>query len=136
MTLEERIQALEDQQALRELTHVYAMLAYQGRGDEMFELFTEDGTFHTTNLGYDSPPTPVRSNKKVSYTAEGERMPMVHNHIYKITGDEAEGTCVMETPFAPGRPGGFVGIYEDRFRRIDGRWYFASRHYRRLSPLE
>ena len=52
-----------------------------------------------------------------------------------LNGDEAHGTCAMDSIVSP-LPGGQVGgppsvfYYYDRFRRVGGRWLFS---YRKLS---
>ena len=42
-TLEERIRALEDREAIRELTSRYCQLAVGGRAEEIVALFTREG---------------------------------------------------------------------------------------------
>lgn len=51
----------------------------------------------------------------------------------RLDGDEATGRLYM-CELRQGRDDGLrsqaFGVYEDRFRRVDGRWWFAARRYR------
>jgi SnoaL-like domain len=131
-----RIQELEDQQTLRTLTHRYSSLAYKGDAEGVAGLFTEDGVFmsnvHDMEV-WSRSRAEILGRFKETLVPSGS-LSMVHNHIYTITGDTASGTCLMETPWAHGFPNGFIGAYEDSFRRIGGKWYFQQRTYQRLSP--
>jgi hypothetical protein len=131
-----RIQELEDQQALRTLTHRYSSLAYKGDAEGVAGLFAEDGILMSSVRDVEvwsrGRAELLERYKKTLFP--GGLLPMVHNHIYTITGDTASGTCLMETPWAHDFPNGFIGAYEDSFRRIGGKWYFQQRTYQRLSP--
>lgn len=60
-------------------------------------------------------------------------IPIVQNHIIKINGEEAWGTCTVFSHAAP--PGRvFVGRYHDRFRKLDGEWLFVERHLSYYMP--
>jgi len=52
-----------------------------------------------------------------------------------IDGDEARGRLYM-CELRQGREDGLrsqaFGVYRDRFRRVDGRWWFAARRYQSL----
>jgi hypothetical protein len=54
-------------------------------------------------------------------------LPVIHNHVIELDGDQATGTCVVESPVRAGKPTGFVSRYEDTYRRVNGRWLFAER---------
>lgn len=50
--------------------------------------------------------------------------------------DEASGRlymCELRQDRASGRRSQAFGVYHDRFRRIDGRWWFAARRYHTLA---
>ena len=59
---------------------------------------------------------------------EGESLPMIHNYILSIDGDEATGTCSNELRIVEnGKSMIASGVYQDRLRRENGRWRFAKR---------
>lgn len=53
-------------------------------------------------------------------------LPMIHNLRIEIDGETASSRCLMVSSVRP-LGSEYVGEYRDTFRRIDGRWYFASR---------
>ena len=61
-----------------------------------------------------------------SSIAMGVVLPLIHNHLTEVDGDTATGSCVMETPAAPGF-GQLVCQYLEDLKRVDGKWYFARR---------
>ncbi|MEW2521643.1 nuclear transport factor 2 family protein [Actinacidiphila alni] len=80
-------------------------------------VLTYDGATYTTHRTYD-----------IALTRGGSR---------GGSRDEAYGTCAIEvTQRFPGEPARLVtrNTYADRFRRLDGRWWFASRVITRRRP--
>jgi hypothetical protein len=55
-------------------------------------------------------------------------VPLIHNLSIEIQGETAKGNCVMEAQIY-GTTNKIIGEYNDSFRRIDGKWYFAARVY-------
>ena len=53
-------------------------------------------------------------------------VPLIHNLIVEVDGDNAAATCVMEGKVY-GTSHGVIGEYCDSFRRVDGNWLFAAR---------
>ena len=129
-TLEERIRLLEDREAIKELTSRYFWHAVRGETAAMASLFTADGVFDATPAG--GPWVAQGFVNLVKYfdlvmKPVPTAIPTVHNHIMTIEGDEASGTCVLDTPIGGKFGGGFVGYYKDRYRRENGHWRFVER---------
>jgi hypothetical protein len=60
---------------------------------------------------------------------------MIHNQTITVAGDEAWGSCTMESRAAPNYDDGFVGYYHDRLRRVEGSWLFTERRWFLYSPV-
>ena len=125
-TLEERIRALEDRDAIRELTARYCQLAVAGKSEEIVALFTRDGVM-------ESGDTCERGQARLLelYRASFESLrpiPSVHNHVVELDGDHATGFCSLELRMVEnGEAVTAAGHYEDRFEREHGLWKFAHR---------
>jgi hypothetical protein len=138
--LESRVSELESYNEITELRSTYCWYAARGDVSPIMELFTDDLQF----VG----PADVQGRRRtvngrqelLSYFQAGIGkpglvVPLVVNHVIEINGDEAHGTCAMDSPVTPGpdgRPGGAASVfyYQDRFKRVNGRWLFS---YRKLS---
>jgi hypothetical protein len=70
-------------------------------------------------------------------TSAGMVFPLIHNDIIEIRGNEAVGTCAMETRAAPGPnfSNGLAGYYHDRARNIGGQWLFTERLWYLYTPV-
>jgi len=54
--------------------------------------------------------------------------PFIHNHVVDIDGDSAAGSCYLDLRATMGGESMIgAGCYNDRYVRLDGRWFFASR---------
>jgi hypothetical protein len=130
-TLEQRIQELADREEIRELIATYAHR--MAHGPAASDLFTDDGVYINRGMN-DTPPSETRGRAALDRhygdrTGWAERpMPMIHNQILEVNGDEAHGICSVEIRLAAkGESIIASGYYQDRFRRVDGRWLFAVR---------
>ena len=130
-SLEQRIQELADREEIRELIATYAHR--MAHGPAASDLFTDDGVYVNRGMN-DTPPSEVRGREALDRhycdrTGWAERpMPMIHNHILEVAGDEARGICSVEIRLgARGESIIASGYYQDRFRRENGRWLFAER---------
>lgn len=136
-TLEQRFDETESRAAIAELVHRYARFIRHDEPEGVSTLFTPDGTFEVRDGHPDRPEHTVRSH----YASRAEihahmapnkgkphPVPLIHNLIVELAGDEATGNCVMDAQIYGGNHK-ICGEYRDRFRREDGRWLFASRIY-------
>jgi hypothetical protein len=67
-------------------------------------------------------------NYRAAAQAPNRSMPMIHNHLISISGNEAKGICSIE--YRGTQQGKSIigsGYYEDRYRRENGTWKFVSR---------
>jgi hypothetical protein len=138
--LERRIDQLESYNAITELRSKYCWYAARGDVPPIVELFTEDLVFVSPADAKGQRRT-IRGRKELlpyfqaGIGKPGLVVPLIVNHVIEIDGDEAHGTCAMDSPITPGPNGGPGGpasvfFYQDRFRRVEGRWLFS---YRKLS---
>jgi len=135
-TLEDRIAEIEAREAIKELRARYGWCATRGDYTGVANCFTPDGVFEA-GLGKDRNRLVGReaiSAALARLVTPVAVMPMLHNETIRIVGDEAQGTCTMESRVAPNFDGGFVGYYHDRLRRIDGKWLFTERRWFVYSP--
>ena len=110
-----------------------------GPADGVAELFTEDGWY-----GRESGARSVgRAAIRAAYAGRAARGERLARHLFtnlRLAFDseaEAHGSCILLLFAADGAPPApavpqLVQDYEDRYRKVDGRWLFASRMTRRL----
>jgi hypothetical protein len=130
LSLEAKVQLLADREEIRDLISTYALRAAQGVS--MADLFTDDGAF--INRVPDTPVMEIRGRKALNQffdnlgKGDARAMPMIHNHLISVYGDEATGICSIEVRTAANGVSMIgSGYYRDRFRRENGRWKFAER---------
>ena len=100
------------------------------------DLFCEDGSFCTADRTTEGREALTRFYSRI---AEQPPIPFIQNHVLdRLEGDDAEGRCSAEIRMVQnGEAVTTAGWYEDVYRRIDGRWKFASRlfHVFHMVPL-
>lgn len=138
LTIEERIQNMEDIEAIKKLKYTYALALDEGyHGDRVAALFTENGLWsisgvggtakgkdgirqHTDNLGRD-----IRWGQHnifapvIEISADGKSAVGKFNLLCLLT---------MVTPEDPNKNEAYVlsGKYTDKFVKIDDQWYFEE----------
>jgi hypothetical protein len=128
-TDEHKLREIADREEIRELVARYALGI--ARGHQVGEMFTDDGIFIQRLPG--EAPQEFRGRAALlpmyAQVAETVRpIPMIHNHIIDIDGDEARGQCSIELRMSAGGKSLIgSGYYEDVYRRVNGRWRFAKR---------
>lgn len=141
-TLEERLQRLEDIEAIRRLRVRYCQLCDANYdADGIAELFTEDAVWDGANLGVHRGQQAIRQffaglsqrfTFAVHYVA-GEQIDIAP------TGTEATGRSYGFAPVTlDGRAIWIASIYHDQYRKVDGRWLFSYVRGERLffTPYE
>ncbi len=133
MTTEQKIQELADRAEIHELIAIYAHRA--ALGVDLADLFTDDGAFIINMPGQPAMVSRGREALDETYAEiarnPGASLPMIHNIVLEIDGDEALGLCSIE--LRGNRSGQNMvasGYYEDSFRREDDRWKFVKREVR------
>jgi hypothetical protein len=130
-TLEQTIQVLADREEIRDLTAIYAHRVAHGLANA--DLFTDDGAY-INRRSPDSAGTEVRGRAALDAHfierpgGAGGAMPMIHNHLIEIDGDDASAVCSIELRVGENGVSTIAsGYYQDRLRREDGRWKFVLR---------
>jgi SnoaL-like protein len=130
-SLEAKIQELADREEIRELVATYAHR--MAHGPAAADLFTDDGAYINRGTA-EIPPNEVRGRGALERhfgdrAGWAERpLPMIHNHLIAIEGNEARGICSVEIRLAAkGTSIIASGYYKDRYRRENGRWKFTER---------
>lgn len=123
----DRLQVLEDREAIKALAIRYAKYVAEGRGQDLIDdVFTDDVVMDFTGTGGQV----IKGKGSLTFflgLKPAEAIPLVHNHLIEVDGDEATGFCVMESRLSKGEPPGFITHFTDRYRRDGGRWRFAER---------
>ena len=133
MTIEERLQRLEDIEEIRQLKARYcAGCDDDHNADTLTALFVEDGIWDTPSLAYCEGHEQIRQfmNDLAASGRIRNSAHMVMNPQIEVTGDTATGHwrfVMAYTGNAPDGSGQFhriIGYYQDDFVRRDGKWYF------------
>jgi len=137
----QRMQELIDREELRELTAIYAHRVAQGVS--IADLFTDDGAFILNYPGRPRTETRGRAalDKSFANTASSpiRPLPMIHNHLVEVRGDNAAGICSNELRMTEnGKSMIGSGYYLDQMRRENGRWRFVVRdmHFIHWVPIQ
>jgi uncharacterized protein (TIGR02246 family) len=127
-TLEEKINALEDREAIRELTAEYCHCIAAGDGDAVTALFCDDGTFV---MGERRVRGTAELSKFYGALAENPPIPFIQNHVIdNYTPNEAQGRCSVEIRMVQdGEAVTAAGWYQDRYRKVDATWKFSERDF-------
>jgi len=141
-TLEQRVQALEDQNAIIALKTNYLDAANGGwtkishESDKIANMFTEDGLWELSNWAKVSG----RAQIKETFAKWTHEIPfavhMVSNPRIEVNGDTATGKWnIMALSSHVGKGDRFSGedimtlaIYNDDFVKINGQWFFKKLH--------
>jgi hypothetical protein len=126
----ETIQELIDREQIRDLIAIYANRV--AHGVSIADLFTDDGVY-INRRGPEGPVSEARGRKALeqrfgTMSAPGTAMPMIHNYLISVHGDEATGICSNELRITEnGQSIIASGYYQDRLRRENGLWKFVVR---------
>ena len=130
-SLEAKVQELADREQIRDLVATYAHR--MAHGPAAADLFVDDGAY--INRGSAGlPHKEVRGRAALAAhfcdrTNWAERpLPMIHNHLISVDGDEATGICSVEIRLAANGMSIIAsGYYQDRYRCENGCWKFVER---------
>jgi hypothetical protein len=141
-SLEGRIQLLEDVAAIRTLKHLYAMHCDDHYNPtQIAQLFTEDRVWDGGAFGVHQGRAAIHEffaniTQQISFSLH-----YITNHDVHIdpSGQAATGHCYLWGTHTIGGRAMFVGItFDERYRKVDGRWLFAvmklNIHY--MTPYE
>ena len=128
-SIEERITVLEAKHEIRELTARYCHAVVDEDTATIVRLFCKDGVFR------------MRKKRVSGHDAQREfygggvsghtHKPFNQNHVAELQSDtEATGRCSVEIRIVDnGEAFTCAGHYDDRFRKENGQWRFADRHF-------
>ena len=146
-TLEERVERLESERAIRGLVHRYAELCDASyEPDGLAELFTDDATWssRTRDGSVDFGRYEGKEAIRAFFAgASNDLGPMTLHYILAPRlelaqdGASATGVCyllaILDQRPATSAPGSvdrervlLGGVYSHRFRRVDGRWLISA----------
>jgi uncharacterized protein (TIGR02246 family) len=128
-SIEQRLARLDAKDEIRELTARYCHAVVDGDADRIVELFCTDGIFRTQALAPEGHEE-LREFYKAGVGGKTHK-PFVQNHVIEFDDEKhASGRCSVEIRvWQDGQAYTQAGHYHDRYRREDGRWRFAERHY-------
>ena len=126
--LERRLQLLEDKDEIRLLRDRYHGGINDGLFGEIVDLFTDDARVELGYLATYEGRAPI--NAGFSGMGERERFyikQFIHSHRVEVAGDTGSGVSYLEARYGRFGTSYLVsGRYDDVYRRVDGRWFFAS----------
>jgi hypothetical protein len=132
--LAKQVRELADREEIREMIARYAQRV--ARRQSPADLFTEDGALIVRMPGHPAQEIRGRQALDAMFTATNARpsrsMPAVHNMVVAVDGESAIATSWIELHVSDeanpdSRAFAGSGFYEDRLRRVDGRWKFEVR---------
>ena len=129
-SLAQQVQELADREEIRELIARYAhRVAHR---QPFSDLFTDDGVYRSHPSPGSVRETRGRSNLAARFDSNPQSaesaLPMIHNFLISISGDDAIGICANELRITQNGTSIIAsGYYQDRYRRVNGRWKFAER---------
>lgn len=132
LSLERRIERLEARAEIQELTSAYAIACDEHDMPRLLSLFAPDASM-------DSPSKLLVANGRDEIEAmfirlfkiRGPGYHWTHDHFVRFDParpDEATGLVLSHAETCPNQEGSVAAMrYEDKYRRLDGRWVFAKR---------
>jgi uncharacterized protein (TIGR02246 family) len=135
VTLEDRIAALEAQEAIRQLIYAYGAALDHRDFVAFSELFAEDSGTWVGGFGTATGRQAIFEMMDASIGHAEEPIEPGSHHVFtnvQIEVDGAHATATTKWIFVvPSESGDprwmFLGHYDDEFVREDGRWYFLRR---------
>lgn len=132
-SLEQRIQRLEDIEAIKQLKSMYLLYINDCHYHRVSELFTEDAVI---DMSYMHPsPNVWRGRAEIAkwynVMAEGSLLSQLkqflHNHTITVDGDTASGWSLLEARYGIVKQSYNVAAkYEETYARVDGTWLFKT----------
>ena len=125
------VEELLDLEEIRRLRTLYSHYYDGANLEALVDLFTEDAVceFGPRFGGDWVGRQEIREKYAINIEHEGERFEIMHavaNHWIEFTGpDEARGRCYLldlRCKVGVENPLVLMGIYDDRYRRVDGAW--------------
>jgi hypothetical protein len=123
--------ALRDRLDVRELYSRHAIAIDNHQADAWVACFTEDGIFESGLLGKHVGAEGLKKFTKLYRESLGgaQVLHIISNVHFQLEGEAGVGSCYLTYYHCKeGRiQQAAVGRYRDTLRKVDGRWFFASR---------
>ena len=145
---EERLRALEDREAIRELQATYCFLVDDGRFDELVDRhFTSDARCDFRLIESGLEPMVAEGSEQIRAFLKNivagllcDMSHTVHNQRINLDGERASAESYFELTAKEAASGQAVvggGRYIDRYRRLEDAWRFEERRaeIQHMSPL-
>lgn len=122
-SLLERVDHLENKEAIRTLRNRYHELVNEDQGPQLYELFAPDAS-----VIYNGRPE-VRGREAIrrffeTFPVQHARQ-FMHQHEVQLNGDRAIGHCYLDgRPVSQGKSLYVVGRFDDEYVRLEGQWLF------------
>ncbi|HZZ47668.1 MAG TPA: nuclear transport factor 2 family protein [Pseudonocardia sp.] len=137
MSLEQRLRCLEDINEIQRLKSEYTLACDDNYNpDAICELFTDDGLWSMNVFGHYEGKEAIRGfftsvSKQIVWSLHAATTPSIG---VSSDGTTAVGTWYLLAPCTVARDDGsgqkdavvVTGNYQDKFRKVDGRWYFTE----------
>ena len=127
--LEEKIQDLDDREAIRSLRFRYHECINEWRVEDIPDLFTDDGDLDFDYLGKAHGRAELTKffngiDKILSFVKQ-----FIHNHAIDVHGDQGKGYSYLEAKSISNGEAYFVAArYDDEYVKKDGQWKFKKMH--------
>ena len=129
-SVEERLQAIEDIEAIRRLKIRYAELCDDGFDpDALVALFTVDGVWDAGEFGRFVGPAEMRAYWSETAAVTQFALHYMANHVVDVEagGSEARGRCyLLGTATREKQAYWMAARFDERYRKVDGLWLFAE----------
>ena len=141
--LEDRIQAMEDIEAIKQLQYRYKNAFMQAKWDEVIGCFSEDATLDIKPDGTNIGKGMVEVKRQFGNMAKvhvGAETDFIYHPIISVSGNKAKGTWMVTDTMHIKDQGqsSIYGIYTVEYVKADGKWKisFLQHRHRTIVPSE
>ena len=132
-TIEQRLQILEDESAIRSLVAKFADAGIFANYEEFKTLWAPNGKWTIHKPFFASAEGIQKIDEMLHFLEAGKEffVQFVHSGVIKLNGDKATARWVMrEASRGPGETYyNNYAVYIDSLQKIDGNWLFVQRDY-------
>jgi hypothetical protein len=122
---------MDDTAAITALTERFCVILDTHDVEAHREVWADDGRLDVESIGRGTHRgiAAILAFYEEVRAAADVRVHRVEGHHVALDGDEAAGGCRFRADGVrgSGEPVHLTGHYEDRYRRVGGRWFFAER---------
>jgi hypothetical protein len=126
--LSQRVQALEDREAIREVVAMYSLHILNNETSKVPDLFADEGVFRieSANLRIAGREALIAFFNRMT---PGTTFPFAQTTAIFLEEDIARHIGVLDNPSYTENRKGYQGIYNYTLRRVGGRWLFTDRSF-------